>query len=194
MTVTRNEIQTFTDCHPYVYQFDNVNDKITFYQSGNRDLNLSCYSKSKKVKMIISNDEYLLYESVLKLWNNITTACFLKNMSDVYIKSYQRELYDGNRISWKSDAMIDEFSNVREKKYNYLNIYRTTDSFVFELINNSDNNNFVIEFNTDRSRYGSFVYAFWLFLQDLKEITEPYRQITIEEYLHEKTFLKKKEK
>ena len=100
------------------------------------------------------------------------------------------ELVDNGIINWKSDAPIDELSN--EFTYNYLTILKDKDKYILKFINNSNQQRFNIEFNTDRSRYGRFVYPFMILLNNLKTITDSYDQITIEEYLNNKKLIKRK--
>lgn len=185
----------FTDCSKYNYEFYIENAKILFYQAGSRDLMFSVYSKEyiKEFNLEIKEeDNYLLYRLVDKLYYSITTRKFLDYKENRVDSFNFKDLYDGEKITWKSDAPINENSYNEEFKYNYLNIYKEHDKYVFKFINNSDMKYFTIEFNTDRSRYERFVYPFMIFLQDLEEITEPYRQIDIDEYLHEEKIMKKK--
>lgn len=49
---------------------------------------------------------------------------------------------------------------------------------------------FVIEINTDRSRYGPLRFPIWILFKRLNEIFEPYHQITIDEYLYKKSLTK----
>lgn len=185
----------FNDCSKYNYEFSLENAKILFYQAGSRDLMFSVYPKEyiKEFDLEIKEeDNYLLYRLVDKLYYSITTRKFLDYKENRVDSFNFKDLYDGEKITWKSDAPINENSYNKEFKYNYLNIYKEQDKYMFKFINNSDMNYFTIEFNTDRSRYERFVYPFMIFFQDLEEITEPYRQIDIDEYLHEEKIMKKK--
>lgn len=185
----------FNDCSKYNYEFYIENARVLFYQAGSRDLMFSVYSKEyiKEFDLEIKEeDNYLLYKLVDKLYYSITTRKFLDYKENRVDSFNFKDLYDGEKITWKSDAPINENSYNEEFKYNYLNIYKEHDKYVFKFINNSDMKYFTIEFNTDKSRYERFVYPFMIFLQDLEEITEPYRQIDIDEYLHEEKIMKKK--
>lgn len=193
--IKRYNSLNFFDCNKYSYEFYIENAKILFYQAGSRDLMFSVYSKEyiKEFDLEIKEeDNYLLYRLVDKLYYSITTRKFLDYKENRVDSFNFKDLYDGEKITWKSDAPINENSYNEEFKYNYLNIYKEHDKYVFKFINNSDMKYFTIEFNTDRSRYERFVYPFMIFLQDLEEITEPYRQIDIDEYLHGEKIKKKK--
>lgn len=193
--INRYNSLNFYDCNKYSYEFSLENVKILFYQAGSRDLMFNVYPKEyiKEFDLEIKEeDNYLLYRLVDKLYYSITTRKFLDYKEDRVDSFNFKDLYDGEKITWKSDAPINENSYNEEFKYNYLNIYKEHDKYVFKFIDNSDMKRFTIEFNTDRSRYERFVYPFMIFLQDLEEITEPYRQIDIDEYLHEEKIMKKK--
>lgn len=186
----------FKDMHEYEYRFNFEDAEIVFKQMGSGDLYFLCYPcEHKNIELKVTKNDYLLYKVVERLYNNIVNAEFLKDTNPTFYKQELQQLYDGEKISWKSDAMVEFLFSLerQEKIYNYLNIYEKDNFYILEFINNSDTNNFTIEFNTDRSRYRKFVTAFWLFLQDLKEITEPYRQITIDEYLNSKKLINKME-
>ena len=193
--IKRYNSLNFFDCNKYSYEFYIENARVLFYQAGSRDLMFSIYSKEyiKEFDLEIKEeDNYLLYRLVDKLYYSITTRKFLDYKENRVDSFNFKDLYDGEKITWKSDAPINENSYNEEFKYNYLNIYKEHDKYVFKFINNSDMKYFTIEFNTDRSRYERFVYPFMIFLQDLEEITEPYRQIDMDEYLHGEKIMKKK--
>lgn len=167
-------------------------DKIIFFQAGSGDLYFSCYSKNKEISLIIDESNFLLYKIVEELYINLTTGKFILTnlfLNELSIsellndnKKIMKELslsnkvdlnniYNGKYVSWESDASFNECSN-EELQYNYLNLYKINDKYVFKFINNSNESSFNINFNTDRSKYGPFVYAFSIFLKRLEIITE----------------------
>ena len=151
-----------------------------FYQSGNRDLNLSTFSSNKKIIIEIKKSEkYNLF---------ILLDCFYKSLDDYKNKYGYDELFKNGYFSWKSDAPANDYqiSSNDQFIYNSLNIYNKEDSYLLELINNTNKNNFVIEFNTDRSRYGTLVCPIWDLFSNLKSCTDEYQQITIDEYVYQK--------
>ena len=185
----------YIDCSKYNYEFFTEDVKILFYQAGSRDIMFSIYPKvyNKEFNLeITKDDDYLLYNLVNKLYDSITTKNFLDYPEDRVDSFDFNDLYDGEKITWKSDAPVNENLYNEEFKYNYLNIYKENEKYIFKFINNSDMDCYTVEFNTDRSRYERFVYPFIIFFNDLEKITEPYRQIDIDEYLHYEKIKKKK--
>lgn len=184
------------DCFKYNYDFILHDVKISFFQSGSRDLNFLCIPKThtKKIDIEISKElNYDLYEVFNKLYNNIISK---KNTKNINTKLFLDRIYDGSKISWQSDDYADEVemqNGMVKPAYNYLNIYRKNDIIKLECINNSTKslNNFNIAFNTDRSKNGIFVWNFMDLLNDLEEVTEEYKQITFDEYLYQKQLVKK---
>ena len=208
MIIERKEIKYhFNDCHPYLYILKLEEVTIMFYQLGSRDLQLvvQCKKIEKEVLLELKKDTlttenktvYLLYNLIDNLYQEIVIQKCMseeeKNRDIPLVSKYPYgylELVDNGIINWKSDAPIDELSN--EFTYNYLTILKDKDKYILKFINNSNQQRFNIEFNTDRSRYGRFVYPFMILLNNLKTITDSYDQITIEEYLKNKKLIKRK--
>lgn len=155
-----------------------------FYQSGNQDLNLVTFSCNKKIIIEIKKSErynlYMLFD------------IFYKSLDNYKSKYGYAELFEKGYFSWKSDAPSNEYLNSSNNKliYNYLNIYNKEDSYLMELINNTNKNDFVIEFNTNRSRYGILVCPVWDLFSNLKTCTDEYQQITMDEYVYQKELSK----
>lgn len=169
---------------PYTYEF-HCDDFITyFYQSPNGDLSLATISEeiSNKVIEIRKSENYRLY---------LLFDEFYQSLSNYKNKYGYDELFQTGIFSWKSDAPANELANNEPFIYNYLNIICEDDVYKLELINNIKEHTFVIEFNTDRSRYGVLVLAVYQLFKNLKELTSNYHQITIDEYLYQKTLAKK---
>ena len=188
-------IGTYLKRYQHEVKIIDMDVKILFYQAGSRDIMFSIYPKvyNKEFNLeITKDDDYLLYNLVNKLYDSITTKKFLDYPEDRVDSFDFKDLYDGEKITWKSDAPVNENSYNEEFKYNYLNIYKENEKYIFKFINNSVMNCYTIEFNTDRSRYERFVYPFIIFFNDLEKIIEPYRQIDIDEYLHYEKIKKKK--
>ena len=176
MELTRKSDRYRHDIHPHSYIFTDGENKVIFYQSGNLDLNFWCISKEKQFELIFDKFEnpslYLLFDN---MYNNL-----LYNYKEKY--GYD-ELFQYGYLYWKSDAPANEYS-LDDFIYNYFKIEKDEDNrYHMTFINNTDQLSFVIELNTDRSRYGILVYEFFKFLQSLEELTKQYHQITIDEYL-----------
>ena len=192
INITKKDNYTFDDCNKYSYEFKTDDLIVDFYQSGNRDLYFTCYPREEKNEYTLeinAIDNYPLYEAVDELYKDITDLNRWEH-NTTYMKEYQSKLFNGEYISWESDdCSIDNFNG--EKKYNYLNIFKVADGYIFKFINNSERTIFSISFNTDRSKYRMFAFAFYSFLNNLKEVTNECRQISIDEYLTTKKMLKK---
>lgn len=196
INVIRNESHNFFDCHQYDYDIYDESCSLLFRQIGSRDLTMRFHSKNKKNEMIITKENYLFYKAIEKLYINIINMRIYQERLREYsnnehmLECYKRELamlYDGKSIIWKSDAPIED----NTKLYNYLTITKENDIYKLIFTSDMDEKNIVVEFNTDRSRYGIFVYEFCQFLYDLEDITEPFRQIEMDEYLNSKKLIKK---
>lgn len=191
INIIKKDHYTFDDCHKYSYEFKTENLIVDFYQSGNRDLYFTCYPREETNEYILeinAIDNYSLYEAVDELYKDITELNRWE-YNTTYLKEYQSKLFNGEYISWESDDC--SFDNYDQKKYNYLNIFKVEDGYVFKFINNSERSIFSISFNTDRSKYRMFAFAFYSFLNKLNELTNECRQISIDEYLTTKKLLKK---
>lgn len=177
-----NNISEF--CYPYTFEFMSDDFITYFYQSPNGDLSLTTYSNiiDNKVLEIRKDDNYQLYMIFHK---------FYQSLDDYKEKYGYKELFETGYFSWKSDAPANELASNTPFIYNYLNIVPGNDVYKLELINNIKDNTFIIEFNTDRSRYGILVLCVYQLLKDLRELTNKYHQITIDEYLYQKSLTKK---
>lgn len=184
LEITQKDNYSFDDCCKYRYEFKTDDLIVDFYQSGNRDLYFTCYPREENNEYILeikAIDNYVLYNAVDELYKDITDISRWEH-GTVYLKEYQEKLFNGEYISWESDDCIfDDFSG--EKKYNYLNIFKIEDGYIFKFINNSNRGIFSISFNTDRSKYRMFAFSFYKFLSDLKEVVEDNKQICFDEYL-----------
>lgn len=190
LELEREIIENFLDCSKYNYKFIQNDSVINFYQGGNRDLYFTCNSKDYKKEVILNInivDNYSLYKELENLYFNLTNI----NNRSLFEKETVEKLFNGNFISWESDDCIDTPNEDNDKKYNYLNIYKYENEFILKFINNSKRKIFSIAFNTDRSKYGSLVYYFMDFLNNLEIITEDYQQISIDEWLTIKKLTKK---
>ena len=181
INIKRINVKNFEDCHQYKYDICDGQNHLYFYQAGSGDLMMILYSNNCNVVKITRKDN-LLYKQIKKLYSNITNMRIYKEYmrESHYCKEtmevYKRDLatlYDGKNIIWKSDAPIEDNTEL----YNYLTITKKKNEY--DLIFTSDMNKktIVVEFNTSRSRYGIFVCEFWQLLHDLKEITEPNNEI-----------------
>lgn len=196
INIIRKNSHNLFDCHQYNYDIYNESCNLLFHQIGSRDLVMSFRSIDEKNEMIITKENYLFYKAIEKLYINITNMRIYQERLREYsnnehmLECYKRELamlYDGKSIIWKSDAPIED----NTKLYNYLTITKENDIYKLIFTSDMDEKNIVVEFNTDRSRYGIFVYEFCQFLYDLEDITEPFRQIEMDEYLNSKKLIKK---
>ena len=183
MELTRKTDEYRIDTHPHSYIFTDNSNKVTFFQSGNMDLNFWCISKEKEFELIIDESEnYGLYQLFKNLYTNL-----LYNYKEKY--GYD-ELFQNGYIYLQSDAPANEYS-MDEFIYNYFKIDIDNENrYHMTFINNTDQVSFVVELNTDRSRYGILVYEFFKLLKGLEELTEEYHQITIDEYLYQKKLTK----
>ncbi|HPF83696.1 MAG TPA: hypothetical protein PLV83_06015 [Bacilli bacterium] len=196
INITRRECHNFSDCHQYQYEIYKDDKHICFYQAGSRDLIMSFNSMNEDNLIKITKDDYLIYKIVEKLYNNIVNMEVYKERMIEFssykyiIDCYKKDLtniYDGKSIIWKSDAPIED----NTKLYNYLTITKEKDEYDLIFTSDMSKKNIVIEFNTDRSRYHAFVWEFYQLLNDLENITEPFRQIEMDEYLNNKKLIKK---
>lgn len=184
--VTEKDNYTFDDCNSKMYELRTDDLIVDFFQSGNRDLYFLCIPREDKKENILeidAIDNYQLYKAVDELYKDITDLNRWGQRKE-YLKEYQSKLFNGEHISWESDDCCDP--NIEDKKYNYLNIYQEENKYIFKFINNSDRPMFSISFNTDRSKYRTFAFAFVTFLSNLSNVTEKYQQIEIEEYMIKK--------
>ena len=93
--------------------------------------------------------------------------------------AYDSGLEEGDRILELNGTEINTWDDfVLEASAKKLK-----DKYVFKFISNSNRPMFSISFNTDRSKYRPFAFAFVTFLSNLKKVTEEYHQIEIEEYM-----------
>lgn len=180
--VTEKDNYTFDDCYKKSYEFRTDDLVVDFYQSGNRDLYFACFPRDVKKEYILKisiMDNYMLYKVVDELYKDITDLTRWSGSLE-YLKMEQSKLFNGKFISWESDdcSFIED-----TKVYNYLNIYKEENKYILKFINNSDRTNFSISFNTDRSKYRRFAFAFMTFLTTLHKVTDEYHQIEIEEYM-----------
>lgn len=192
---TKSSYDCFNWCNPYSYTFITDDSKIFYTQIGSGDLSFLCEPKDyqDKINIVINkSDNILLYQAFNKLYNNVIYEMSFNE--HYFVGPVYERLYDGNKLSFQSDAMADEenmYNGSKERAYNYLNVSKNDDTFELEFINNSGNKKFCIEFNTDRSRYERLVFHFVILIRDLKDVTEPCRQITTDEYLNKKRLIKK---
>lgn len=191
INIKRSSSHNLMDCHEYNYELTDEHSYIKFCQSGSRDLMMIFYSYDGFNSMNISKDNYLLYKLIDKLYNNIISLKIYQehlkkygyeNINTKYYQTLLAMLYDGSSITWKSDAPIED----NTKLYNYLKITKKDNSYELSFNSDMNKNMILVEFNTDRSRYEAFVFEFYDLLKGLKEISEPYRQITLDEYVYEK--------
>ena len=181
--VTERDNYTFDDCYSKSYEFRTDDLVVDFYQSGNRDLYFSCFPKEDIKDCVLEinkYDNYQLYKQVDELYKDITDLTRWSGSLE-YLKMEQSKLFNGKYISWESDDCCDP--NVNEMSYNYLNIYKEEEKYIFKFINNSNRRIFSISFNTDRSKYRIYAFAFITFLTNLHKVTDEYQQIEIEEYM-----------
>ena len=174
-----------------VVDFNLDNKKFKYFQAGSGDLYFVVYNHEKINEMSIDKfDNYNLYLLVDKLYNSIVTSNFIKDFKKYkeYYLQYRNNLYNGEKISFQSDAPINEgFGD--EFIYNYLDIIKKEDSYLLRFMNNySDTFMYSLNINTDRSRYGIYMLPFMQFYRDLKQIDN---QMTIDEYLYREKVLKK---
>lgn len=171
-------------CSPYTFVFEGDDFETYFYQSPNGDLSLTTIVKdmSNRIIEIRKDENYQLYSIFDNFYNG------LENYKDKY--GYD-ELFANGFFSWKSDAPANELAVYENFIYNYLNIYKEKDVYKLVLVNNIKSNVFVIEFDTDRSRYGILVLWVFTLFKQLIEMDIDYHQITIDEYLYQKTLAKK---
>jgi len=192
--ITRKDNYTFDDCNKNLYEFKTNDLIVHFYQSGNRDLYFTIFPHPDNTNNIhkLSINKYknfLLYKQVDELYKDITNLERWEHQSTL-LEDLQSKLFNGEYISWESDDLVSIDSE--KKEYNYLNIRKKEDEYILEFINNSKRSIFSISFNTDRSKYRMFAFAFYTFLGNLKEVTEEVHQIDFEEYIITKKLLKEK--
>ena len=197
MIIERKNMYNMSDCYKFKYLFKLQNATIEFFQGSNQDLIFAARSQDKKIIMEINNtelninkEEYLLYNSIYKLYNEIViNICMSKHNYECkkngkpeyfYTPYGYFDLVNDEIINWKSDApAYEDGTESGERIYNYLNIFKDKyiDKYIIEFINNTSKQFFCIEFNTSRSRYGRFVYPFCQLIRDLEEITNSNRLV-----------------
>lgn len=170
-----------SDVSKHEFVFEGKDFKTEFYQSNNQDLNLVTTSLDTDDKTIeIRKDEnYSLY---------MLFDLFYQSLDNYKNKYGYDELFKTGIFSWKSDAPANELAYNEPFIYNYLNIIKEDAVYKLILINNIKERRFVIEFNTDRSRYGALVFPIWELFNSLKTLDG---QITMDEYLYQKTLAKR---
>jgi len=181
------------DCHKYLYEFKEDKFIINFFQSGNRDLYFNCLCSEylKEINIEITKSDYLLYNCFDELYNEIIYEIQKKYHDSIVIKEYYQKLIKNDEIIWESDDVACEAElNDGNKIYNFLIISKQEDKYILNFINNSHRKNFSISFNTDRSKYGSFVYPFMTLVRNLEDATEENHQITIDEWSYQKKLIK----
>lgn len=183
MKITQKYKDYETLVSPHQYKFVEDDFEVLFYQSRNGDLNFVVNSRDleNKTLEIKKEENYLLYKLVDDFYNSL---------EDYKDKFGYDELFETGIFSWKSDAPANELAINEPFIYNYLNIINENDTYKFIFVNNIKTERFVVEINTDRSRYGFCRFPIWNLFNRLKEIFEPYRQITIDEYLYQKSLTK----
>jgi len=164
------------DVHNISYYFKNDNGILNLYQAESGDLIFSACSYPnyhRKLDFEISKDEY--YQLYMFLNDSLNK---MKNKKDSDI------LFEKGFFSWQSDGPV----------CNYLNILEIKDTVILEMINNTKENQFSVEVNTDRSRYNDFRLDMIDLYTGLKEILNK-PQISMEEYLYheDKKLVKKKD-
>lgn len=166
MTELINSISQ-TRLHPNIFYVKNEQQFFSFFQADSGDL----YMSSKFPSVKIDKENVSLYEATENLYEALTTGNFLKQAyaeKDYYLKL----LKDDKSIVWKSDFPVNSSCT----NYNELHIKKEQDEYIFEFINHSNINETTICFNTNRSRYRLFVIPFYIYLQDLDDITKDMKQ------------------
>lgn len=189
--VTKHDNYSFDDCNKNRFEFKTKDLIVDFYQSGNRDLYFTCFPKEdKKINYLYIKalDNYVLYKLIDVVYKDITDLSRW-GYQTFSMELDQSKLFNGEYISWESDDFCS--MNIEgDKKYNYLNIHKKEDEYVLEFVNNSDRGIYSIAFNTDRSKYRSFVGVFMTLLNDLEKTTEMH-QIDFDELETMKRLTKK---
>lgn len=179
-----------------VYQYDDLfkeeihfvdnENEIILLQAGSGDLYFSSLSYDKLIEMEIDKfNNYQAYMIFDNLYNRVKNSDEKKIDRDDICRDM---LFDGEIISFKSDAPANEYMD-EEFKYCYLNIYKEEDKYLLKFINDYPNENYSLNINTDRSRYGPYRFTFVKLYRELSNIDN---QITIDEYLYKKKILERK--
>lgn len=145
------------DCSSNHFYFINNDAIICFYQSLNCDLVFSVYSFNSLDKVVFKLSKNK-FEKVYDLIDNMLKQMYLRKDTLEYC-----DLFKKGYFSWKSDAPANEEAWASNEKfvYNYLNIKNIKSMYMLEFINNTNNPNFCVEINTDRSRYGRLRFNIW---------------------------------
>lgn len=142
-------------------------DRIFYTLSPSGDLYFSIYSRKEETGMVINKfDDYKLFMLADKLYNNI-------------------DKHDSKKISIKSDMPTDEFAYDKNYIYNYLDIYKGYNNYLFKFINN-DQSHYELCINANNTTY---LKAFKTFMNDLALLDD---QMTIDEYLYKQKVLEKR--
>lgn len=152
---------------------------IIFYADKNRifytltpsgDFYFSIYFKKETIMYINKFDDYKLYMAADKLYNSI--------------KSINSEATN-RKVSIKSDIATEEIAFTYDYIFNYLDIYKSLDTYIFKFVNNSENH-YEFCISSDNKEYSQI---FKEFLNDINLIDD---QITIDEYLYKQKILEKR--
>lgn len=169
-----NHVSYNHDCSDDHIFFVTEEAYLKFYQSGNYDLVFSVNTfpdLKSSAKFKIKKEEYPFVHDLIKnMLNKIENHKILRGSN--FIDPDYQLLYKDGYFSWQSDAPANELSK-EGFVYNYLNILLDEDgSYILEFINNTNETNFCVEVNTDRSRYGSIRFDVWDFFNGLGEVVE----------------------
>ena len=155
------------------YYFVNESGYLKFYQAGSFDLAFTVHKFDVDESVIsfnINNNKYSkIYEYINSMLDEIEKLKYLRETN--IIRPEYKELYEKGYFSWKSDAPANEYCKFNEDFiYNYFNIHKVNDSYIFEFVCNIDTPYFTVEVNTDRSRYAELRFPIWDLFNKIKEI------------------------
>lgn len=146
-----------------IFYVKNNQQFFSFFQADSGNL----YISSKFPSVTIDKENDALYEATENLYEALTTGNFLKeNYTEK--EYFLRLLQDENTIVWESDFPVDSSCT----KYNKLYIKKEKESYIFEFINYSNQDETTICFSINRSKYRLFVVPFLIYLKDLNDISE----------------------
>ena len=174
MQIFKLEDTEHYDYSNITYFFINEYGYLKFYQMGSFDLAFTVHkfdAEHNAVSFNIEKDSYpKVYDLITNMLNEIEKLKYLRGTNRIIEEYYS--LYEKGYFSWKSDAPANECSSNEEFIYNYFNIHKDNNSYVFEFVCNENQPFFTVEVNTDRSRYDILRFPVWNLFNKLDNVCE----------------------
>ena len=156
------------------YYFVDELGYLNFHQMGSFDLAFTVHKfdiQPNTLSFSIDKDKYpKIHELISSMLDEIENLKYLRGTNRI-TEEYMM-LYEKGYFSWQSDAPANENSVKEDFVYNYFNIHKNNNSYIFEFVSNVDSPFFTVEVNTDRSRYMELRFPVWDFFHKLRETCE----------------------